>query len=94
MELIGKEETIEMYAWGCATCGCLMAMPKKLNDQLRSNHQTFYCISGHSNYYSKKTDMEEVEGKLMNEYSRNAQLENKIKELESRGIIDRIINKK
>lgn len=90
------KSSIEMVDWSCASCGCVQWMPQRFNSQLRENHNTFYCLNGHRNYYSKKTDIEEIEGKLMNEYSKNAQLETKIKTLEqenqrlSRSIVNRI----
>lgn len=80
---------IEMVEWPCASCGCVMWMPKSLNEQLKGSHATFYCVSGHSNVYAKKTPVEEIEGKLMNEYAKNAQLESKVKELE-KSFINRI----
>jgi hypothetical protein len=57
-------------------------MPQDLNDQFRSNHKSFYCVNGHGNVYNKKTTIEELENKLANEYSKNAQLEIKIVKLE------------
>jgi hypothetical protein len=75
---------IEMYEWQCCTCGCTMWMPKFFNDSLRRTHQTFYCVCGHSNHYAKKTDTEELEGKLVNEYSKNAQLEKEIEKLRTK----------
>jgi cell division protein FtsL len=85
---------IGMVDWQCASCGVAMSMPEDLNDQLKDNHKTFYCVSGHANVYKKKTEVQEVENKLMNEYAKNAQLEAKIKELENRGLVNRIFNKK
>lgn len=84
-----NESTIEMYEWACASCGCVMWMPTDMNEQLRSSHKTFFCISGHRNVYNTKTDIEEVELKLTNEYAKNAQLESRIKELE-KSLINRI----
>lgn len=81
--------TIEMYEWSCANCGVVMWMPKSLNSQLRDSHATFYCISGHANIYSKKTNIEEIEGKLANEYAKNAQLEGEIEKLK-KNLINRI----
>jgi len=69
---------IEMYEWACPTCGCTMQMTKNFNDSLRATHKIFYCLNGHGNVYSKRTEFEEVQGMLMNEYAKNAQLEKKI----------------
>lgn len=81
---------IDMYEWSCATCGVVMHMPKDFNDQLRKSHQTFYCLTGHKNVYNTKTDIEEVQGKLMNEYAKNAQLEAEIKKLKT-SLVNRIL---
>lgn len=83
---------VEMFEWRCAECGLTMTMPEHINNQLRQSHKIFYCIHGHSNVYSKKTPIEEIEGKLMNEYAKNAQLEDKIKELE-KTFLNRIFKK-
>lgn len=80
---------IEMHDWFCASCGCLMSMPKELNGQLRRSHAKFYCVSGHVNMYSTKTELEEVQGKLMNEYAKNAQLEKEIEKLK-KSVVNRI----
>lgn len=71
----------EYSYWNCATCNCRQSMPTDFMERLRGNHNAFFCYNGHKNYFNKKTDIEEVEGKLMNEYAKNAQLEAQIKEL-------------
>jgi len=75
------KSSIQMVEWSCASCGCVQWMPVNLNEQLMSNHKRFYCINGHGNFYQTKTTLEEVELKLANEYSKNAQLEDLIKKL-------------
>ncbi len=80
---------VEMVEWSCATCGCVQWMPKGLNDSLRSNHNSFYCVTGHANVYTKKTNIEEIQGKLMNEYAKNAQLETEINKLK-KSLVNRI----
>lgn len=93
------KSSIEMIDWSCANCGCTQWMPKELNDHLIKNHKTFYCLHGHGNHYSKKTEIEEIQGKLMNEYAKNAQLEKVIIELKTkvqkleRSFINRIFKK-
>ena len=83
-----------MIEWNCCKCGIVGKMPTTLNEQLIANHKTFYCVHGHSQCYAKKTSIEEVEEKLMNEYAKNAQLEKRVKDLENRGLVERLINKK
>lgn len=78
------KSSIDMINWSCANCGCQQWMPKVFNEQIRNNHKTFYCVNGHRNFYSKKTDVEEIQGKLMNEYSKNAQLETVISDLKTK----------
>jgi len=56
-------------------------MPEDYNKQLRASHSIFYCVNGHDNVYYKKKDIEMAEGLLMNEYSKNAQLEKIINQL-------------
>lgn len=70
-----------MIDWNCANCGCTQWMPADFNTTLRNNHKTFYCVNGHGNVYNKKTDIEEIEGKLANEYAKNAQLEKLVENL-------------
>lgn len=91
------KSSIEMIDWSCANCGCVQWMPQTFNEQLRVNHKTFYCINGHGNIYKEKTNIEEIQGKLMNEFSKNAQLETVIKRLNikveklERSFINRIL---
>lgn len=82
MEDVVKEfQDVEYYFWNCATCNCRQSIPLDFILRLRENHNTFYCYNGHKNVFNKKTELEEVESKLMNEYAKNAQLENTISEL-------------
>lgn len=48
------KSSIDMVDWSCARCGCVQWMPKLYNEQLRSNHNAFYCINGHGNVYPEK----------------------------------------
>jgi len=82
MKIDIDKSSLEMTEWTCCACGCVQWMPTDHNDSLRRSHKTFYCVNGHSQHYPKKTPIEEVEEKLMNEYSKNAQLESRIKKLE------------
>lgn len=94
------KSSIEMAEWSCASCGCVQWMPKTFNDQLRTSHNNFWCLNGHPNIYKKKTELEELQGTLMNEYAKNAQLEatinslnKKIEELD-KSFLDRFFPKK
>lgn len=79
-----------MSEWRCASCDCLMTMPKTLEDKLRETHNRFFCVFGHGNSYNKKTGIEDLQGKLMNEYAKNAQLETEITKLK-KSFINRIL---
>lgn len=83
---------IEMYDWHCANCNCLQSMTEDLNERLRANHKTFYCVNGHPNVYNTPTPIDEVECKLMNEYAKNAQLEKEVERL-NKSLINRIFKK-
>ena len=93
MNNYADNESVQMYKWSCASCGCIMCMTDNFNNKLRESHQTFYCVNGHANIYNKKTNIEDIEAKLMNEYAKNAQLEEKIKEL-NKSLINRIFTPK
>jgi len=100
MKSESNKSSISMFEWSCCSCGCVQWMPEDYNEQLRLSHKNFFCINGHTQGYIKKPDTEVVEGKLMNEYSKNAQLENtinqlniKVKKLEQ-SFINRIIKPK
>jgi hypothetical protein len=43
---------------GCAECGIEFCVPEGHHRRLRRTHETFYCPSGHSNYYPAETDDE------------------------------------
>lgn len=42
----------------CAGCGISFAIARDLNNRLIENHHTFYCPSGHENYYPKQSQAE------------------------------------
>lgn len=46
----------------CASCGCLFAIPKQMQDSLWNAGDSFYCPSGHSNIY--KSRIRELEARL------------------------------
>jgi len=55
---IVEEATIEVIH--CAACGCLFGVPDDLIRRFRKNGQTFYCPSGHHNYYLGETDKQKI----------------------------------
>lgn len=52
--------TIELYTLHCANCGIAFGIPKRFEQDRRSDHKLFYCPSGHHNYYPHKTDEEKL----------------------------------
>lgn len=74
---------INMVDWTCCKCGVVMQMPEELDDSFAESGETFYCINGHPNYYPPDEEEIELEQKLQNEYIKNAQLEGKLRFLET-----------
>jgi chromosome segregation ATPase len=54
----------------CANCGMVFTFDGDLLEKRRRDHQTFYCPSGHHNYFPGESDLEQLERKL-----KEAQLE-------------------
>ena len=48
-----EEEHLPHVFTNCCTCGSRIYMLKEVMAALRSNHQSFYCVHGHSNVYRK-----------------------------------------
>lgn len=77
-DLIGNvTSVIDMAVCNCANCGVTFAIPEKMEKRLRNNHETFYCPSGHTNYFPSKSEAEKIKEQAERE-KRNleAQLKN------------------
>lgn len=48
----------------CVACGIVFAMPSDFKSELRQNHKTFYCPSGHSQWFSYETEAETLQKEL------------------------------
>jgi aminoglycoside phosphotransferase family enzyme len=48
----------------CIACGIEFALPSAYKDTLVEKHGSFYCPNGHSQYYSGKTEAEQLQEKL------------------------------
>lgn len=48
----------------CAGCGIAFAMSEKFTKDRRDDHKTFYCPSGHSNYFAGKSEGEKLREQL------------------------------
>lgn len=52
------------HATDCITCGVPIVMSKKLERQKRDDHSNYYCVNGHSQYWTAKSDVEILREKL------------------------------
>lgn len=50
-----------MHLCNCSQCGMSWAIPVPVYNRLRECHNTFYCPSGHRNYYPQETEKEALE---------------------------------
>lgn len=53
-----------MHTCNCATCYVSFSIPAAMERRLRECHNTFYCPSGHANFYPAKSDLEITKQKL------------------------------
>jgi hypothetical protein len=59
----------------CINCGVLFAMSDELRDRLLQSHENFYCPSGHSMFYSAKSDIEKERDLRLHAEARAARAE-------------------
>jgi hypothetical protein len=59
--------TLEMETMECCVCGVTFAMPKEMMDKYTENHKSFYCPSGHSQYFPSESKAERLERLLAHE---------------------------
>ena|SRR5690242_18436094 len=78
VEVITVTNGLEFSFETCVECGCRFGMPLTLNRELRKTHATFYCPSGHQQYYAQKTKEEQLREDLHAERVKNMNLEEKI----------------
>ena len=48
----------------CSTCGVTMFMTKSFQTKRRDDHNTFYCLNGHSQWYPSETEAERLRKEL------------------------------
>jgi hypothetical protein len=72
-----KIET-EMEIWTCANCGVLMVAAPAFFSNRRDDHQTFYCLSGHGNYFPQKSEAETLRAELAQEKTRTITLQEQL----------------
>ena len=68
------EETVTLYALQCASCSVTFAIPQKMEEARRQDHQSFSCPNGHSNHYPAKSQAEIYKAKMETEQREAAAL--------------------
>lgn len=48
----------------CYECGVRIFMPADMERNRRRDHQVFYCINGHGQHWSGKSDLEQLQAQL------------------------------
>jgi len=44
----------------CPNCGIAFAIPENYQQRRRRDHKTFYCPSGHTQYYPQESDIDKA----------------------------------
>ena len=52
------QETVVMSKFECCRCGVCFAIPQKLENERRKDHQEFYCPNGHRQHFSQESEAE------------------------------------
>lgn len=75
--------TVTMTPLECPTCGVVFAVPERLVQLRRDDHDSFYCPSGHSQSFRGKSvaekRVEELEGALSRSEAERKRLEAQLK---------------
>lgn len=61
----------------CANCALLFAIPKRLEQARRNDHESFYCPNGHANHYPGKSELEKARDELAKQKQLREQAEAK-----------------
>lgn len=56
-EFISEEKFIVIQ---CASCGISFAVTNNFKQRRLNDHNTFYCPTGHSNYYAQESDIDKA----------------------------------
>jgi len=62
----------QLEALTCARCGVLFAAPERMIGKRRADHKTFYCPSGHDNYFPQESEKEKYQRLYRQERDRAA----------------------
>ena len=82
MSVIYKTETYSVI--NCAKCGIGFGIPEDYERQLRSDCGTFYCPSGHTQWFPGKTDQQRINELKAQVASKNDLLASTQRELDKR----------
>lgn len=72
MARVSLAYTLQLESCECANCGTVFGMNPHLESQLRRSHSTFYCPSGHHNYFPGESEEEKAKRLLKEEQDRHA----------------------
>ena len=74
--------TERMTIIDCITCGMPFAFTHGFEQVRRSDHKSFYCPRGHTQYYPQKTKEEELQARLERESSRRIHAQDQLEATE------------
>jgi hypothetical protein len=63
-EIYYHPTTLEFVIVNCAICGVPFTLEKDYERRRREDHSSFYCPSGHSNFFPAKSDVEQLRHEL------------------------------
>jgi hypothetical protein len=69
---------VEMNIIHCSECGMPFGVTEDRVERLRECHNTFYCPSGHSQFFPQKTKAEMLQDKIFSKNREIDKLKNKI----------------
>lgn len=83
MTLLDVSVTLQRIT--CCSCGIVYAIPQTFQQEVRDNHQTFYCPNGHRQWYPAESESEKLlkllrqrENELAQKVTANIQLDNQL----------------
>ena len=68
------EEVVTMSKFECCKCGVSFAIPQKLEQERRKDHESFYCPNGHGQHFQQETEAEKYKRLLEREQRAAASL--------------------
>jgi hypothetical protein len=54
-----------LYVQTCLKCGMAFGIEKSFDEARRNDHQFFYCPAGHAQYYSGKSEAEQLKQEIV-----------------------------